>query len=185
MTVLDAARSKPLEGGPSFSVQNRVYRSLWITVWLLLAYWTPPFLHGWRRFLLKAFGAKIASTARIYGSARIWSPKNFEAGEHACVGPYVNIYCMAKITLDRYAIVSQGAHLCAGTHDIDDPNFQLITKPIYIGRNAWIASEAFVGPGVTVGDGAVLGARAVTFRDLSPRIVYVGNPARSIKNRKS
>jgi putative colanic acid biosynthesis acetyltransferase WcaF len=90
---------------------------------------------------------------------------------------------MDKITLGPYALISQGAHLCAGTHDIDDPNFQLKTKPISVGAEAWIAADAFVGPGVNVGARAVLGARAVTFRNLLPNSVYAGNPAKLIRSR--
>jgi putative colanic acid biosynthesis acetyltransferase WcaF len=90
---------------------------------------------------------------------------------------------MAKIRLDDYAMVSQGAHLCAGSHDISDPYFQLIVRPIVLGERAWIAAEAFVGPGVTVGKGAVLGARGVAFSDLPPWTVSVGNPSRVLKER--
>jgi putative colanic acid biosynthesis acetyltransferase WcaF len=140
-------------------------------------------LHSWRRVLLRAFGAKIADTAGIYGSVRIWYPPNLEMADHSYLGPHVTCYCMAKITLDRYALVSQSAHLCAGTHDIDDPNFQLRAEPITLGTSAWVAAEAFVGPGVKIGDGAVLGARGVTFKDLEPWTVYVGNPARRIRER--
>jgi putative colanic acid biosynthesis acetyltransferase WcaF len=70
-----------------------------------------------------------------------------------------------------------------GSHDIEDPYFQLIAKPIVIGAQAWVAAEAFVGPGVTIGEGAVLGARAVTFTNLDAWTVYVGNPARRLKVR--
>jgi putative colanic acid biosynthesis acetyltransferase WcaF len=85
--------------------------------------------------------------------------------------------------LEEFSTVSQGAHLCSGTHDIDDPHFQLITRPITIGKTAWIAADAFVGPGVTVGEGAVLGARAVAMRDLEAWMVYSGNPAQPIRRR--
>ncbi len=105
-------------------------------------------------------------------------------GAHAYIGPQVIVYCMAPITLGDYAIVSQRAHLCAGTHNIDDPHFQLEARSITIGRRAWVAAEAFVGPGVTIGDGAVLGGRAVAFRDLKPWNVYSGNPAVSLRERK-
>jgi putative colanic acid biosynthesis acetyltransferase WcaF len=91
---------------------------------------------------------------------------------------------MAVVELKREAVVSQGTHLCAGSHDIDDPNLQLITKPITIGERAWIAAEAFVGPGVTVGEGAVLGARGVAFRDLEAWTVYAGNPAAAKRRRE-
>jgi putative colanic acid biosynthesis acetyltransferase WcaF len=90
---------------------------------------------------------------------------------------------MARITLGAHVTVSQDACLCAGSHDIDDPDFQLLTKPIVIGDHAWVAAGAFVGPGVTIGDGAVLGARAVTFKDLPEWEVYAGNPASFSRNR--
>src|SRR3982750_212037 len=90
---------------------------------------------------------------------------------------------MAPISLGRAALVSQGAHLCAGTHDISSATFQLTARPIVIGAQAWIAAEAFVGPGVEVGEGAVLGARGVAFRSLDPWMVYGGNPAKAIKRR--
>ena len=103
--------------------------------------------------------------------------------EQAALGPNVICYCMATIHLKKRAIVSQRATLCAGTHDIDDPEFQLVTKPIVIGENAWVAAEAFVGPGVIVSEGAVLGARGVTFKNLEKMQVYGGNPARKIRAR--
>ena len=95
----------------------------------------------------------------------------------------VNCYNMAPISLGERALVSQGAHLCAGSHDIRTRDFQLIAKPIHIGADVWIAAEAFVGPGVDIGEGSVLGARAVAFKSLEPWGVYAGNPAQFIKRR--
>jgi putative colanic acid biosynthesis acetyltransferase WcaF len=96
----------------------------------------------------------------------------------------VTVYNVAKVTLWDYAIVSQGANLCTAGHDIEDRHFQTVARPISIGRRAWVAGEAFVGPGVIVGEGAVLGARGCAFRDLDPWTVYVGNPARALKPRR-
>ncbi len=183
MEILDAKANKTWEGGASFSLSNRVYRLLWNVTWLMLAAWTPPQLHGWRRLLLRLFGAHISSTAVVYPTARIWMPKNLEMGSFACIGPRVQVYSMAKITFAPYSLASQGSHLCAGTHDIEDVGFQLKARPISIGSRAWIAAEAFVGPGVHVGEGAVLGARGCAFRDLEPWTVYAGNPARELKKR--
>jgi putative colanic acid biosynthesis acetyltransferase WcaF len=181
--VLDARVTRPAEGGPSFPLSNQLLRAFWNVAWLILASWTPPQAMMWRRLILRAFGARIAPTARVYGSAKIWLPSNLSMAEFACLGPRVRCYSMDEITLGSHALVSQGAHLCAGTHDVDDPYFQLKTRPIKIGAGAWIAAEAFVGPGVTVGDRAVLGARGVTFKDLEPATVYLGNPAAPIRKR--
>jgi putative colanic acid biosynthesis acetyltransferase WcaF len=151
--------------------------------WLLLAAWTPAPLHRWRVWLLNRFGAQVHATAHVYGSARVWYPPNLVMEAGSCLGPSVNCYCMAPIRLGQGAIVSQGAHLCAGMHDIEDPEFQLVVKPIVLCAQAWIAAEAFVGPGVEVSEGAVLGARAVLFKDAEPHGVYVGNPAMLVKHR--
>jgi putative colanic acid biosynthesis acetyltransferase WcaF len=180
---LDACVSRPLKGEPSFSIGSRLYRAAWRASWAILAGWTPPPLHRWRLFVLRRFGALVEPGARVYASVRIWDPRHLTLGACACLGPRVDCYAMAPISLGSYAIVSQDAVLCAGTHDIGDPDFQLVAKPIYIGECAWIAAGAFVGPGVHVGKGAVLGARAVAFSDLAPWEVYVGNPAQRLKNR--
>jgi putative colanic acid biosynthesis acetyltransferase WcaF len=184
MEVLDAEHARSLEGGPSFSLSHRVFRAAWNLVWLLLASWTPPPFHAWRRFLLRLFGAKIAATARIYSSASIWYPPNLEMGEHSVLGWRTLCYNMDRIRIDDYGNVAQCVFLLAGSHDIDDPNFQLITKPIHIGRHAWVAACATIGPGVTMGEGAVLGGGAVAFKNLEPWTVYIGNPARKLRMRK-
>lgn len=184
MNPLEASKARPLQGGASYALGHRLFRMVWAVCWLLLASWTPPPLHRWRVFLLRLAGAKVHATAHVYGSARVWYPPNLTMEEHACLGPQVNCYCMAPILLGRYVIVSQGSHLCAGTHDIEDPDFQLVVRPITVHANAWIAAEVFVGPGVTIGEGAVLGARSVIFRDAEPLGVYIGNPAQRIRWRE-
>lgn len=183
--LLDTGSRSSLDGAPSFSLQNRMFRFVWIFVWGVLASWTPAPLHGWRCFLLRLFGAKIGSGVRVYGSANIWYPPNLEMGDFSCIGWDSVIYCQAKITLQSHANVSQYAHLVAGSHEIDSPSFQLYARPIVIGAYAWISSGAFVGPGVDVGEGAVLGARGVAFTALKPWTVYAGNPAKEIRQRRN
>jgi putative colanic acid biosynthesis acetyltransferase WcaF len=180
---LDASRVNPLEGGPSFSLGNRIRRAAWNLTWALLASWTPPQMRFWRRFLLKLFGARLGESSDVRGSAKVWYPPHLQLADRALLAERVTCYNMAPISLGRGALVSQGAHLCAGTHDISSTAFQLIARPITIGARAWIAAEAFVGPGVEVGEGAVLGARSVAFRSLDPWTVYGGNPAKPLKRR--
>jgi putative colanic acid biosynthesis acetyltransferase WcaF len=184
MSPLDARLTRPLEGGPSFPLRHRLYRAGWIVAWTLLARWTPPPLHGWRRLVLTLFGARLARGARVYGTARVWYPPNLTMGSHSVIGPHASCYCMDRVTIGAFAVISQGAQLCGGTHLVDSPDFQLVTRPIAIAAHAWIAADAFVGPGVSVGEGAVLGARAVAFRDLEPWTIYAGNPARPLRTRQ-
>ena len=163
--------------------RNRAERTLWAICWLLLAAWTPAPLHRWRILLLRLFGAQVDWSAFVYGSARIWYPRHLSIAAGGCLGARAICYSMAPISIGLNAVVSQGAHLCAGTHDIDDEGFALHVRPIVIGDRAWIAAEAFVGPGVSVGEGAVLGARGCAFRDLQPWTVYRGNPALPVRAR--
>lgn len=186
MTIpLHAAKTKPTDGGASFPFQHRLQRLVWNVTWLVLASWTPRQMHPWRRFLLRLFGARMARMSDVRGGARIWYPANLEMHPFTSIADGVNCYNMAKITICERALVSQGAFLCGGDHDVNDPTFQLVTKPIVIGKMAWIASEAFVGPGTVVAEGAVLGARAVAVgKSLEAYTIYVGNPARPVGKRK-
>ncbi len=168
---------------PSFSLGNRARRLVWNVAYLLLFRWTPRPMQGWRRAVLRLFGATMAPGSNIRSSARIWAPWNLEMGELSAVSDDVNIYSMAKIRIGRKATVSQGSHLCAGTHDYESRNFQLYSKPIDIGDEAWVCADAFVGPGVNIGEGAVIGACAVVSKDMPAWTVCAGNPCKPLKPR--
>jgi putative colanic acid biosynthesis acetyltransferase WcaF len=146
MSILDA-KVATVEGGPSFDIRHRLLRAVWNVCWLLLASWTPPPLH------LEAMSLKTLWRENFSDRANIRKhdglvPPNLEMGEHAVIGWRTLCYSMDRVVIEDYAIVSQCSFLLAGTHDIDDPNFQLQTKPIHIGRRAWVAACAIVGGGV-------------------------------------
>lgn len=180
---LKAAGLETFEGAPSFPLRHRLLRLTWRITWTLFAAWTPPPMHRWRIWLINLFGGQVAPTCSVYGSVRIWYPPFLKMEHAAALGPGVDCYSMGLIELGPYSVVSQRAFLCTGTHDITGRNFQIKAKPIRIGANAWIAAEAFVGPGVTIGEGSILSARGAAFRDLQPWTVYVGNPAEAKKTR--
>jgi putative colanic acid biosynthesis acetyltransferase WcaF len=181
--ILPASETTPAVGGASFTFANRLERLCWHIVWSMLARWTPPNFSPWRIWLLKLFGAKVDKGAMIAADVKVWLPRNLHLGEYVSIGPGVNCYTMAPISMGPRTIVSQFAHLCAGSHDISDPDFQLIARPITIGADVWIAAEAFLAPGVHVGDGVVLAARGCAFTTLEPWTVYRGNPAVAIRKR--
>ena len=184
MTADHTPRVRSHVSEASFPLGNRLHRAAWRLTWLMLAAWTPPPLSRWRCALLRLFGANIEPGAKVYGSIRVWLPRNLHLGRDASLGPGVECYNMARISIGDRTVISQRAFLCGGTHDTSDPTFQLRALPITIGSDVWIASEAFVGPGVNVGDGCVVGARACAFSDLSAWTVYRGNPALAIKTRR-
>ena len=139
---------------------------------------------AWRRFLLRCFGASVGRHVHVYASARIYYPWNLVIGDWSSVGEDVLVYNLGLVKIGGRATVSQRGHLCAGTHDYESRELPLLKMPITIADEAWICADAFVSPGVTVGEGAVVGARAVVTKNVAPWTVVAGNPAREIKKRK-
>jgi putative colanic acid biosynthesis acetyltransferase WcaF len=170
---------------PRISRANKLGRLLWGLVEGTLFRYSPRPLHAWRAFLLRLFGARLGKACHIYAGARIWAPWNLECADAAAIGDGAEIYNFFPISLGAHAVVSQGAYLCGGTHEVDDPDFTLVAGPIRIGARAWIAARAVVMPGVNVGEGAVLALGSLATRDLEPWTVYAGSPARKIRERKS
>lgn len=162
----------------SFTYRNRLARLAWAIVYTMFFRFTPRAMHAWRNVLLRAFGAQLGQHVHIHGTARIWAPWNLCIADYVGVGEHVNIYNMALLDVGSYAVISQGTHLCAGSHDFNSQNFQLFAKPISIGAHTWICADAFVGPGVTIAEGCVLGARGVLMKSIAtPWTVWAGNPA--------
>ncbi len=165
------------------SFQNKAARALWGVVNLLFFRPSPKPLHGWRRFMLRCFGAKVGKGAIVYSSTRIWAPWNLELGDYSCLSHDVDCYCVTKIRLGAHATVSQGSFLCTASHDIGDEHMRLIVAPITVESQAWVCARAFVHPGMTIGEGAVVGACAVVTQNVEPWTVVAGHPAKFVKNR--
>lgn len=170
---------------PSFSLGNRLLRALWGIVWLVFFRTSPRPFHEWRRVLLRLFGARLGKHVNVYPNVKIWAPWSLAIGNRVGIADGVTLYNMAHMTIGDNCVISQGAHLCGGSHDIDSPNFQLLAKPIILKNNVWVCAEAFVGPGVTIAEGCVLGARAVVVKSIAePWSVWAGNPAVMKRMRK-
>jgi len=146
--------------------------------------YSPRVFFGWRRLLLRLFGAKIGSNVHVYNSATIYMPWNLEVGDYSSIGEHAFVYNLGKITIGSKTTISQRVHLCAGTHDYNDPALPLLKPPIVIEDQAWVCADAFVGPGVTVGEGAIVGARAVATKNIGAWSIVAGNPAKFIKERR-
>lgn len=167
-----------------WTFQQNVTRALWMMTTRLLFRTSFHNWYGWRRFLLRCFGAKIGQGVRIRPSTQIEIPWNIEIDDGAVVGDWAILYSLGKIKIGKRTVVSQYAHLCAGTHDHRYSDFPLVRPPITIGDDAWIAADSFVGPGVTVGARTVVGARSNVFTDLPDGVVAVGSPAKPIRERE-
>lgn len=157
-------------------------RVLWAACGPLFRF-SPRLLWNWRCFLLRLFGAKVGKKVHILPSVRVFIPWNLEIGDWSSVGFDALIYNLGPVRIGSKVTVSQRAHLCAGSHDFRDPAMPLTKPPIEIGDDVWICADAFVGPGVSVGQRAVVAARAVVVRDVAEEMIVGGNPAKEIGRR--
>ncbi len=166
-----------------YSPRELCKRALWELAWPMFRL-SPRPLHPWRRLLLRAFGARVGARAHVSNTAKIAMPWNLDLGPYCSVGEGATIYNLGPVTVGAGATISQGAHLCAGTHDHRRRDFPLLKLPIRVGDHAWVCADAFIGPDVVVGEGAVVGARAVVTRAVEPWAVVAGNPARVVGRRE-
>jgi len=177
--MLDIERNRRLQ---NYSSREMAQRVLWTMVRPFFRF-SPRPCFGWRRFLLRRFGAKIGRSVHVDPSTVIYYPWNLEAGDESAIGEDAFIYNLGRVTIGPRATISHRTHLCAGTHDYTRSDFPLLRPPINIGAEAWICADAFVGPGVTIGEGAIVGAGAVAMKDVTAWTIAVGNPAREVKKR--
>ena len=165
---------------PKWTAREQCARVLWATAHPLFLF-SPRVLWGWRRMILRLFGASVGRQVHVYPSVKITMPWNVSFGESCAVGDDVRLYALGPISLGPRSTISHGAHICAGTHDYTRADIPLVKSPISIGTGVWVCADAFVGPGVTVGPYAIIGARAVAVTDVEEWTIVAGNPAKFIK----
>jgi putative colanic acid biosynthesis acetyltransferase WcaF len=158
-------------------------RFAWNLVQALLIRTSPGRAMKWRRFWLRLFGAKVGKLSGIRPTTRIVHPWLLTLDDYAMLGDGVSVYNLGRVTVGEHSVVSQNVHLCAGTHDYTKPDLPLVRPTITIGRGVWVCADAFVGPGVSIGDNTVVAARSVVVKDVQPGVVVAGNPARVVKPR--
>jgi putative colanic acid biosynthesis acetyltransferase WcaF len=156
---------------------------LWWLVQASLFAWSPQFAYEWRNFLLRAFGAKIGSGVIIRPNVRITYPWKLTVGDHAWIGDNAELYTLGEITIGDNAVVSQKSYLCTGSHDFQSEAFDIYQKPIVVENEAWVATDVYIAPGVTIGKGAVIGARSSVFSNMPAGMICVGSPAKPVKQR--
>ena len=166
-----------------WSRKELVGRLLWDVSRGPMFEWTPRQIWIWRRIVLRMFGARIGRAVHIFPTVQIAIPWNISIGAESAVGDYAKLYSLGKIVIGSQTTISQGAHLCAGSHDYRFSNLPLTKPPIVVGNGAWVCADAFIGPDVTIGHGAIVGARAVVTRDVAEYQIVAGNPAKLIANR--
>jgi putative colanic acid biosynthesis acetyltransferase WcaF len=172
---------------PGFRGKSAWFVQLWWIVQATLFRMSPQFMYGWRNFLLRVFGARIGTGVLVRPSARITYPWKLEIGDSSWIGDEAVLYSLTQIVIGCNVSISHRCYLCAGSHDYTKKDFPYIVNPtstqILVEDEVWLANDVFVGPGVRIGNGAVVGARSTVFSSLPPMMVCYGNPAKPVKAR--
>lgn len=174
-----AAFSVPegFRGRPAWFVQ------VWWLIDATLFRWSPQAFYGWRRWILRCFGARIGKGVLVRPSVRITYPWKVQIGDFSWIGDDVVLYSLGTIFIGSHSVVSQRSYLCTGSHDYSSIRFDIFSKPIHVGSEVWVAADVFVGPGVEIGDGTVVTARSSVTRSLPAGVVAAGEPAHRIRER--
>lgn len=167
----------------NFRGRSAIVVQLWWFVYATLFRTSPQFLYGWRRFLLRCFGARVGKKVIIRPTARVTYPWKVSIGDYSWIGDEVVLYSLGEIKIGENSVISQRSYLCTGTHDYNSYDFRIYAAAINIGSKCWLATDVYVAPGISIADGVVVGARSSVFTDLEPQKVYVGSPAKRIKDR--
>lgn len=167
----------------NFRGRNAFIVQVWWIVQSLLFSTSPQFMYGFRRFLLRLFGAKIGKKVIIRPSVKTTYPWKVSIGDYSWIGDDVVLYSLGKIEIGKNVVISQKCYICTGSHDYLQSDFPIFAKKIVIRDQSWLATDVFVAPGITIGEGSVIGARSSVYSDVPSNKICIGTPAKIIKDR--
>ncbi|GAA3656756.1 putative colanic acid biosynthesis acetyltransferase [Flavivirga jejuensis] len=168
----------------NFRGKSSWFVQIWWLVQSTLFAWSPQFLYGWRRFLLRCFGAKIGKGVIIRPSVKMTYPWKVSIGDYSWIGDEVVLYSLGEIEIGTNTVISQRSYICTGSHNYSKKEFPIYAKKITIEDECWLATDVFVAPGLLIKKGTVVGARSSVFKDLNAFSVYAGSPAKFLKKRE-
>lgn len=166
-----------------FRGRSKITVQLWWIVQSILFKLSPQFCYGWRRFLLRSFGAQIGKNVLLRPSVSVTYPWKLKIGDYSWIGDEVVLYTLGEIEIGEHSVISQRSYLCTGSHDYQSESFTIYSKKITIGNKCWLATDVYVAPDITIGNGTVVGARSSVFKNLPENSICVGSPAKPYKNR--
>lgn len=166
-----------------FRGKSKLYVQLWWLVQAILIGLSPQVCYGWRRFWLRMFGASIGKKVLVRPSVKITYPWKVSIGDYSWIGDDVVFYSLGEIEIGSNTVISQKSYLCTGSHDYTKETFDIFAKKITVGNGCWLATDVFVAPGITIEDGAVIGARSSVFKNIETNTINIGSPTKNIGNR--
>lgn len=166
-----------------FRGKSKIVVQIWWIVQGTLFALSPQFFYGWRRFLLRLFGAKIGRGVLIRPSTKITYPWKISIGDFSWIGEETVLYSLGEIVIGNNVAVAHGVYFNTGLHDYTQKKFTILSKNIYVEDECWITNDVYIAPGVKIGKGCVIGARSSVLKDMKEGWVCYGTPAIPIKRR--
>lgn len=160
---------------------------------------TLPWVKDWAKRLLtcpsliksQLIQRQIVNSGGEVGELTFIAPCGFngskarlQIGSNSFVGR-ITMHLHAKITIGNNVVINDGALLLTASHKIDSPQWEMFAKPITLEDYAWVATNAVILPGVTIGKGSVVGAGSVVSKDVQPYTIVTGNPAQLIEKKRT
>jgi len=167
----------------TFRGKSKITVQLWWIVQSTIFSWSPQVLYGWRRFLLRLFGAKIGKKALIRSTVKVTYPWNISIGDYTWIGDDCVLYSLGRIDIGSHVAVAHKVYFNTGGHDYDQITFDIYAKDLVIEDECWITNDVYLAPGITIGRGTVIGARSTVLKSIPSGKVCVGSPARVLKDR--
>ena len=167
----------------NFRGRNPIIVQFWWLIQGTLFRMSPQFMYGFRRFLLRLFGAKIGKKVIIRPSVKITYPWKLSIGDYSWIGDQVDLYTLGNIIIGKNVVISQKSYLCTGSHDYLKEDFSIFQKPIIIQDQVWVASDVFIAQGITIGEGSIVAARSSVFKDIPSNKICAGSPVKIIRER--
>lgn len=163
--------------------RSPIFVQFWWIIQSIFFNGSPQFMYAWRNMLLRFFGADIGKGVIIRPSVKVTYPWKLAIGDHSWIGDHVELYTLGEITIGSNAVISQRSYICTGSHDYTKTTFDFYSLPVVVEDEVWVSADVYVAPGVTIGKGAVIGARSSVFSDMPPGMICMGSPATPFKQR--
>lgn len=137
-----------------------------------------------RRLCYKMLGAKFGKKSFFFRRVEVLGPNKLVVSENVTVGWFSLVDARGGITIKNNVNIASYVKLITGSHDVNDPEFAAVFKPINIEKNVSIFTGATILQGVTIGEAAIVCAGAVVTKDVPPYAIVAGVPAKIIKYRE-
>ncbi|MDC3195827.1 WcaF family extracellular polysaccharide biosynthesis acetyltransferase [Flavobacteriaceae bacterium] len=174
---------KKFKVSADFRGKSKMMVQVWWIVEKTLFAMSPQFFFGWRRFLLRLFGAKIGKGVLIRSSVKVTYPWKVSIGDYTWIGEETILYSLGEIKIGSHVAVAHGVYFNTGNHNYKSNDFAILKDKIIIKDESWITNDVYIAPGVTIGEGCVIGARSSVYKNMPKGWVCYGNPAKPVKLR--